>query len=120
MGELSSRTRTLGATLNFGVDYTFPLYRNLHFGLLSSTRINGPYTWTQARLSANIAPVKVFSADINVMAGTYGVGFGWMLNLNVPGFNLFLGMDRTVGKLSKQFIPVNSNADFNLGINFPF
>ena len=120
MGEMSSRTKALGATLNFGIDYTFPLYRNLHFGLLSSTRINGPYTWTQARLSANIAPVKIFSADANIKVGTYGVGFGWLLNLNAPYFNLFLGMDHTVGKLSKQLIPVNSNAEFNIGINFPF
>lgn len=120
MGEKSSRTRALGATLNFGVDYAFPLYRKLHFGLLSSTRINGKYTWTQARLSANIAPVKVFSADANIVVGTYGVGFGWLLNLHTPGFNLFLGMDHTLTKLSKQFTPVNSNADFNIGINFPF
>lgn len=120
MGELSSRTRALAATLNFGVDYELPVYRNLHFGLLNSTRINGPYTWTQFRLSANVAPVKVFSADVNIAAGTYGVGFGWMLNLHAPGINLFLGMDHTLGTLSKQFIPLNSNASFNFGLNFPF
>ncbi len=120
MGEQSSRTRALAATLNFGVDYELPVYRNLHFGLLNSTRINGPYTWTQFRLSANIAPVKVFSADVNVAAGTFGVGFGWMLNLHVTGFNLFLGMDHTLGTLSKQMIPLNSNAALNFGLNFPF
>ncbi len=120
MGELDSRTRALATTLNFGVDYTLPYYRNLHFGLLSSTRINGRYTWTQVRLSANVAPVKIFSANVNLEAGTYGVGFGWMLNLHPKGFNLFLGMDRTPGKLAKQGVPLNSNANFNLGINFPF
>lgn len=120
MGELNSRTSTLAATLNFGVDYELPVYRKLHFGLLNSTRINGPYTWTQFRLSANIAPVKVFSADVNVVAGTYGVGFGWMLNLHATGINLFLGMDHTLGTLSKQMIPLNSNASFNFGLNFPF
>ncbi|MBJ2197593.1 MAG: hypothetical protein JFR40_06865, partial [Muribaculaceae bacterium] len=90
------------------------------FGLLNSTRINGAYSWTQFRLSANIAPVKVFSADVNVAAGTYGVGFGWMINLHATGINLFLGMDHTLGTLSKQFIPLNSNASFNFGLNFPF
>lgn len=120
MGEQSSRTRALAATLNFGVDYELPVYKNLHFGLLNSTHINGPYTWTQFRLSANIAPVKVFSADVNVAAGTYGFGFGWMLNLHVTGFNLFLGMDHTLGTLSKQMIPLNSNASLNFGLNFPF
>lgn len=37
----SSSTKALGATLNIGADYTFPLYDKLHFGFLSSTRING-------------------------------------------------------------------------------
>lgn len=119
-GELSSRTRSLAATLNFGVDYEFPYYRNLHFGLVNSTRINGPYTWTQFRLSANVAPVKWLSGGINMVAGTYGVGFGWLLNIHTTGFNLFVGMDHTIGRLSKQLIPLKSNADFNLGINFPF
>lgn len=120
MGELNSHAKALAATINLGVDYELPVYRKLHFGLLNSTRINGPYTWTQFRLSANVAPVKVFSADVNVAAGTYGVGFGWLLNLHVTGFNLFLGMDHTIGKVSKQFIPLNSNASLNFGLNFPF
>lgn len=122
MGEKNSHTRALAATLNFGVDYELPMYKNLHFGLLNSTHINGAYTWTQFRLSANIAPVKIFSADVNVAAGTYGVGFGWMLNLHTTGINLFLGMDHTLGKLctGPVMIPLNSNASFNLGLNFPF
>ena len=120
MGELSSRTRSLATTLNFGVDYTLPYYRNLHFGLLNSTRINGRYTSTEFRLSANVAPCKIFSADVNMVACTYGVGFGWMLNLHPKGFNLFLGMDRTPGKLAKQYVPLNSNVSMNFGINFPF
>lgn len=120
MGEKSSHTTTLATTLNFGIDYELPYYRKLHFGLLNSTRINGDFTWTQFRLSANIAPVKCFSADINMEAGTFGVGFGWLLNLHTTGFNLFLGMDRTIGKVCKQFVPLNSNGTLNFGINFPF
>lgn len=119
-GYLSSRSRSLGATLNFGVDYALPYYRKLHFGLVNSTYINGPYTWTQFRVSANVCPVKWVSADVNMVAGTYGVGFGWLLNLHTKGINLFLGMDHTVGRLSKQMIPLKSNADFNFGLNFPF
>lgn len=119
-GEMSGRTTGIGATLNFGIDYALPVYRRLHFGLLSSTRINGPYTWTQARLSANINPVDFLSADVNLVAGTYGVGMGWLLNIHTTGFNFFVGMDHTIGRLSKQMIPLKSNADFNVGINFPF
>lgn len=120
MGNMGGRTRTLGATLNVGVDYTFPLYRKLHFGLLSSTRLAGQYGWTEMRLSANVHPVKCFSADANVAVGTYGAAFGWMLNLHTTGFNLFLGMDHTLGSVAKQFVPLNSNASVNFGINFPF
>ncbi len=120
MGELSSRTRMMAATLNFGANYEFPLYRKLHFGLLNSTRINGCYSWTQFRLSADVHPVKCLSAGVNCAVGTFGAAFGWILNIHTTGFNLFAGMDHTVGKLSKQYIPLNSNNSFNLGINFPF
>lgn len=120
-GNIGNRSVWLPTTLNIGVEYEFPYYRNLHFGLLNSTRIQGPYTWTQFRLSANVAPVKVFSADVNVACGTYGWAFGWMLNIHSTGFNLFVGMDHTLSKLAKPGIfPLNSNADLNFGINFPF
>lgn len=120
MGEKGGLTRSLRTTINVGVEYELPYYRNLHFGLLNSTCIAGPYTWTQFRLSANVAPVKIFSATANMEVGTYGVGFGWLVNLHTTGFNLFLGMDHTLGKLAKQGVPLNSNASLNFGINFPF
>ncbi len=120
MGNIGNRTRALAATLNFAAQYTFPLYRNLTFGLLNSTRIHGMFTSTQFRLSANVAPVKCFSAGVNVAAGTYGTSFGWMLNVHPKGFNLFFGMDHTLGKLAKQGVPLSSNAELNFGINFPF
>lgn len=121
LGDQGGRTTSLAATLNFGVEYTFPLYRKLTFGLVNSTRIQGPYTWTQFRVSANVRPVNCLSASANLAMGTYGVGFGWLLNLNTnKGFSMFAGMDHTLGKLAKQGIPLNSNAQFNVGINFPF
>lgn len=119
-GTLSSHTRALAATVNLGAEWELPQYRKLHFGLLNSTRINGPYTWTQFRLSANVAPVKCLSASVNMEAGTYGVGFGWLLNVHPKYFNLFVGMDHTLGKLAKQGVPLNSNAAVNFGINVPF
>lgn len=118
--ELSSYTKPLGATLNFGVDYELPYYRKLHFGLMNTTRIDGAYGWTQFRLSANIAPVKWFSADINAAYGTFGFGYGWMLNIHTTGFNLFFGTDHNLGRLSKDFCPLNLNWTMNFGLNFPF
>ncbi|MDE6272841.1 MAG: hypothetical protein K2M31_07525 [Muribaculaceae bacterium] len=118
--DASGRTRSLRTTLNWGVRYTLPQYRRLNFGLINSTRFNGPFTTTDFRFSANVNPVDCLSASANLTAGTYGAGFGWLLNVNVKGFNLFVGMDRTFGKLAKQFAPLNSNGEFNFGMNFPF
>ncbi|MCH5233995.1 MAG: hypothetical protein J1E16_01775 [Muribaculaceae bacterium] len=115
------RSTMQGTTLNVGVEYELPYYRPLTFGLLNTTRMCGGYTWTEFRLSANVMPVKYVSASANLVCGTYGVGFGWLLNVTSgKGFNLFIGMDRVPGKLSKQYVPLNSNFTFNFGINFPF
>lgn len=118
MGDQGSQTRPLGATMNIGALYTFPYYRKLKFGLLNTTRIQGKFSWTDFRLSANVMPCKIFDAAINMSAGTFGVGFGWLLNLHCPGFNFFLGMDRTPFKLAKPGVPMGLNAQFNMGINF--
>ena len=116
------RSTMQGTTMNIGVEYELPYYRPLTFGLLNTTRMcGGGYTWTEFRLSANIMPVKYISASANLVMGTYGVGFGWLLNITSgKGFNLFVGMDRVPGKLTKQYVPLNSNVNFNFGLNFPF
>lgn len=119
-GDQGGRTKMLGATINLGAEYTLPVYNKLKFGLLNSTRIQGRYSWTEFRLSANVAPVDVFSANVNMAAGTYGMSFGWMLNFHTTGFAIFVGMDHTFGKLAKQGLPMSGNASMNLGINFPF
>lgn len=119
-GDIGGRTRGLRATLNWGVEYTLPYYRRLTFGMVNNTRFNGSFTHTDFRFSANVNPVDCLSASANFVAGTYGVGFGWLLNLNLKGFSLYVGMDRTLGKLAKQGVPLNSNANVNFGLNFPF
>ncbi len=106
--------------MNIGAEYTLPVYRGLKFGLLNTTRFAGKFTWTDFRLSANVAPCKAFSAGINAVAATYGIGFGWLLSVHTTGFNMFLGMNRTLGHTAKQGVPLNSNAAVNFGINFPF
>lgn len=120
MGDKGSITRALNATVNIGAQYDLPFYNRLNLGLLNTTRISGEYTWTDFRLSANIAPCKIFSASVNGGMGTFGASFGWMLNLHVTGFNFFVGSDHTPWKLAKQGVPLSSNASLNLGINFLF
>lgn len=115
-----SRCRALEATMSIGAEYTLPAYRGLTFGLLNTTRMAHRFAWTEFRLGANIKPAKWFSAGINYGIGTFGSSFGWIINIAPKGFNLYVGMDRTLGKLSKQFVPLNSNAQLSFGINFPF
>lgn len=119
-GDKGGRTKMLGATINLGAEYTLPAYNKLKFGLMNTTRFQGTNTWTEFRLSANVAPVKIFSAGANIAAGTYGMGFGWILSFHPKGFNLFAAMDHTLGKVSKEFVPLTSKGTFNLGVNIPF
>ena len=70
-GTVKSRTTKLATTMNIGAEYVLPYYKNLKFGLLSSTHFNKPFTWSEARLSANVAPVRWFEASVNyVRMGT--------------------------------------------------
>ncbi len=119
-GDQGKRKKALAATLNLAAEYTMPFYDRLTLGLINTTRFQGDYTWTDFRLSANVAPLKCFSANVNVAAGTYGCAFGWMLNFHPTGFNLFVGMDQVLGKVTEEFVPLSSNASFNVGINVPF
>lgn len=119
-GDKGGRTKMLGATVNVGAEYTLPAYKKLKFGLMNTTRFQGKNTWTEFRLSANVAPAKIFSAGANVAAGTYGMAFGWIVSFHPKGFNLFAAMDHTLGKVSKEFVPLTSKGSFNLGVNIPF
>lgn len=118
-GDRGSRSRSLGATMNVGAQYTPDFYRQLTFGLMNSTRFAGDYSWTEFRLSANVAPTKSFSASTSFAVGTFGTSFGWLLNVHAKGGSIFVGMDHTFGKLAKQGVPLSSNGSFNVGINIP-
>ena len=124
MGDQGPRTRMIAATVSLGAEYSLPVYRKLSFGLLNTTRLQGEYTWTEFRLSANFAPAKLFALSANAAYGTYGLGFGAIVNFKAPGFNLLLGMDQIITKFAKNgdslCVPLSSNASLSLGINFPF
>lgn len=115
-----SSTTMLGATLNIGAEYAMPFYKKLKVGLLSTTRIQGKYSWNEERISATVSPLKWLEGSINLGFGSNGASFGWVANIHPKGFNLFIGMDHTMGKLSKQGLPLNSNTSVSLGISFPF
>lgn len=117
-GDKGGRTTGIGATMNFGAEYTLPKYERLSFGLLSSTKLNGKYSWTEARLSANWTPVKWLDGGVSFALNSFTTSMGWILNIHPKGYNLFLGMDHILGKTSKEWIPLSSNASLSLGMSF--
>ena len=118
-GGTTSKATPLGATLNVAVEYALPAYKHLKFGFLSTTRIQSVYSWNEERFSVTLSPAKMFEVAANVGVGTLGTNVGWIINFHPRAFNLFLGSDHCIGKLSKQYIPLRSNYDFCMGINFP-
>lgn len=117
-GKVGSRSTMLATTMNIGAEYALPAYDRLKFGLLSSTHFNGPFTWTEARVSANVNPTRWFGASVNYAYSTWGSSFGMMLNFHPKGFNFFIGTDHMLGEVNTQFIPMSSNVNVSMGINF--
>lgn len=118
-GTVSSSIAVQGK-LRAGVDYKFPLYDKLHFGLMNTTNFSSIFPSTEFRLSANVAPIKGIAASLSAAAGTYGANYGFLLSLGNKGFNFLIGMDYAALKMDKNHIPLTSNCDFHMGINFPF
>lgn len=110
----------MAATLNIGAEYTLPVYRKLRFGFLYTSRIHGLYSYHQGMLSVNCRPVNWFEIGINGAATSSGMTWGGLINFHARHFNLYVGSDRILGKVSKEFIPLNNlNANVNIGMTFP-
>lgn len=116
-GDRGGRTTGIGATINVGAEYNLPVYRKITFGALSSTRINGAYTWTEGRVSANWEPLKWLNGGVNFAVNSFTASMGWVLNIHPKGYNFFIGMDHLLGKMSKEYIPLSSNASISLGMS---
>ena len=117
-GDQGGRTTGIGMTINVGADYRLPVYRKLSFGLLANSHLQGDYSWTEARLSANWNPLRWLNSGISMGYGSFGVSAGWIINVHPKRFNFFIGMDHLFGKFSKELIPLNSKASLSMGINF--
>lgn len=115
-----SQSHALAATINLGAEYTLPVYRNLRFGFLYTSRMAGKFAHHQAQLSTVVRPVKWFEAAWNMAGGTAGFTSGLVLDFRAKRFNFFIGTDRFFGKVSKQFIPLNkANSSVSLGLSVP-
>lgn len=117
MGDKGGRSTGIGATINVGAEYTLPVYRKVSFGALCTSRINGAYSWTEGRLSANYAPQNWLDGGVSFAVNSFTTSMGWVLNLHPKGYNFFIGMDHILGKTSKEMIPLSSNASLTVGMN---
>ena len=117
MGDKGGRSTGIGATINVGAEYTLPVYRMVSCGALCTSRINGAYSWTEGRLSANYAPLNWLDGGVSFAVNSFTTSMGWVLNLHPKGYNFFIGMDHILGKTSKEMIPLSSNASLTVGMN---
>ena len=116
-GDKGARVTGIGTTLNVGAEYVLPIFQMLKIGLLGTTRINGPHSWSEARLSGNISPIDWFDGTLALAVNSYQANMGFLANFHTKKFNFFLGMDCLLGKMSKEFIPLNSNGGVSFGFN---
>lgn len=115
-----SKSQALAATINIGADYTLPAYRKLHFSGLYTGRIHGIYSHHQFMAAATVRPLKWIELSVNTAVGTSGWTCGSVLSLKAKHFNWFIGTDRFIGKVSKEFIPLNNmNANICTGMSIP-
>lgn len=116
-GKGKGFTSALATTLLIGGEYTF-FDNRLGAGLLSSTRFAPLGVYTELTASANYRPTDWFAATLSYSAiHSNFKTFGWAINLSPAGFNLFLGSDYMLTKVTPQFIPVSSTAaNFYLGM----
>lgn len=111
------------ATAHIGLEARMPFYERLSFGLLGTRRFNGDYSWTEGRISANVAPLRTVAFSCSYAISDYGSSLGAALNLHFGGLTLFAGMDSFLPLLNvtPQYIPVNNwNTNMTLGLNLAF
>ena len=117
MGDQGARSVGVGATARVGVEYTLPNYKALSFGALGTHRFNGPMSWTEGRVSANYSPFNWIDGGVNFSASTFTTSVGWVLNIHPKLINVYVGMEHIIGKMSKQYVPLTSNANISLGVS---
>ena len=119
--KTTSRSEALAATIHLAAEYEMPFYKKLTGGVLFTQRINGAYSWTEGRLSANYKPAKWFDCTVNFGQSTFASSLGWMVNFHPRGFNFFVGSDHQFFKITPQVLPVGrANMDLTLGMNVTF
>lgn len=118
--ESEAPVTNIGATAHIALEARMPFYERLSFGVLGTHRFNGPYSWTEGRFSANVAPLRSLSASCSYAISDFGSSLGAALNLHAGGLTLFAGLDSVLPffNITPQYVPVeNWNTNLTLGLN---
>lgn len=123
--DVGSKASTpLSATAYIGIEARMPFYERLTFGLLGTHRFAGAYSWTEGRVSANLALLRGLALSGSYAISTFGSSLGAALNIHFSGVTLFAGLDSFTPLLDvtpTYYIPVKSwNTNVNLGLNIAF
>ena len=122
-GESKGKSGMLACTVNVGAEYEMPFYRNLSVGVLSSTRIAGPYSHSEGRLSVNVEPTDWFGFSTSYGISTFGSTWGAVASFSFPGIGLFIGTDTIplrlarINSVSVPYGKLNLNLNFGLSFN---
>ena len=121
--DMSAGTQNdiFGATLNVGLEYKMPFYKRLSVGALYTQRLDNVYSYSGGSLMLNWSPVNFFDLAASATMSTTGFDWSAMFNIHCPGFNLYAAAGVYAGKVSKEYIPLESvNASVMFGLNIPF
>lgn len=113
----------LTATAHLGIEARMPFYDRLSFGLLGTRRFGGDYSWTEARVSANVAPLNCLAFSCSYALSDFGSSLGAALNMHFGVLSLFAGLDSFLPLLNvtPQHIPIdNWNTNMTIGLNLAF
>lgn len=117
-GKTGNYFDLLPVTLNMGGKYRLPSYDRFSFGVKGTCRFGNQFFY-DARAGLEITPVNILGLAVSGGVNSYGPNLGLMLNLRLPLFSIFGGMDLAFTKFTPQFIPVNPvNTSANAGIVF--
>lgn len=118
-----TKSNSLAATVHAAFEARMPFYERLSFGILGTQRIDGIYSWTEGRLSANVAPTNWLSLAASYAISNFGNSVGGVFNIHLPGLNLYAGLDSFLPMMNvtPQYIPIDSfNTNLTFGITFTF
>lgn len=115
-------TEMLPATFNAGVRYHMPFYERLSAGFIGTYRLDGIYSWYEARAGLTVTPIDAISLSGSFAYSSFGTGFGAALSVKVPGINLFLGVDSLPTSYTSNMLPVGKigNMCVNAGLVLAF